>query len=76
MSIKSILFFTLLFLGIYYLYFNSQWLDIFHKYFSFLILLIGIGAVFVYPISQKIFEGKSLKSIKKTLVKKYKKKSK
>ena len=76
MSIKPIIFFLFLFLGIYYLYFNSQWLDTFHKYFSFIILIIGIGSVFVYPNSKKIFECESLKSIKKTLVKKYKKKSK
>ena len=47
MSIKPIIFFLFLFLGIYYLYFNSQWLDTFHKYFSFIILIIGIGSVFV-----------------------------
>ena len=76
MSIKSLIFFALLFLGIYYLYFNTFWLELFHKYFSFILLIIGIGAVFFYPISKKFFEGESLQSMKKTLVKKYKKKSK
>ena len=76
MSIKPILFFLCILALIMYLYFNSFYIDLFHTYFSFFLLLIGIVAVFLYPISKKFYEGKSLHSIKKHLVKKYKKKSK
>jgi len=76
MSIKSIIFFMFLLGLIMYLYFNSYAIDIFHKYCSFFLLLVGIVAIFLYPISKKVYEGDSMESIKKYLVKKYKKKSK
>jgi hypothetical protein len=75
MSYKSILFFLFLLSLIIYLYFNSFYIDLFQKYFSFILLIIGIISVFLYPISSKIYNGDSLKSVEKFLVKKYKKKS-
>ena len=75
MSCKSILFFLIILGLIIYLYFNSFYIDLCHKYISFIFLITGIIGVFLYPISNKIYNGDSLNSVKSLLVKKYKKKS-
>ena len=76
LSPKPYIFFSIILLFIIYLYFNIHYIDFFHKYISFILLICGIIGIFLYPISNKIFnEGESFNTIKKYLVRKYKKKS-
>ena len=73
-SIKPFIFFFIILLIIIYLYFNIQYIDIFHKYFSFVLLILGIIGIFLYPITNKIHDQESFESIKSLLIERFRKK--
>lgn len=74
-SIKPFIFFFFILLIIIYLYFHIYYIELFHKYFSFILLIFGIIGIFLYPISSKIHEYESFDSIKELLINKFKKKN-
>lgn len=73
-SIKPYVFFLLLLLLIMYLYFNIQYIEMFHKYFSFVLLICGIIGIFLYPIANKIHDQESFESIKSLVIERFRKK--
>lgn len=73
-SVKPFIFFFIILLLIIYLYFNIQYIDIFHKYFSFILLICGIIGIFLYPITNKIHDQESFESIKSLLIERFRKK--
>lgn len=75
-SIKPFLFFLFILLIIIYLYFNIHYIDLFHKYFSFILLICGIIGIFLYPITNTIHDQESFESIKSLLVERFGRKSK
>lgn len=73
-SVKPYVFFLLLLLLIIYLYFNIQYIEMFHKYFSFVLLICGIIGIFLYPIANKIHDQESFESIKSLVIERFRKK--
>lgn len=73
-SIKPYLFFFIILIIIIYLYFNIHYIDVFHKYFSFILLICGIIGIFLYPISNKLHDQESFENIKDLLINRFKKK--
>ena len=73
-SIKPYLFFFIILIIIIYLYFNIHYIDVFHKYFSFILLICGIVGIFLYPISNNLHDQESFENIKDLLINRFKKK--
>jgi len=73
-SIKPYVFFLFILLLIIYLYFNIQYIEMFHKYFSFVLLICGIIGIFLYPIANKIHDQESFESIKSLVIERFRKK--
>ena len=73
-SVKPFIFFFIILILIIYLYFNIHYIDIFHKYFSFFLLICGIIGIFLYPLANKIHDQESFESIKSLLIERFKKK--
>ena len=46
----------------------------FHKYFSFILLICGIIGIFLYPIANKIHDQESFESIKSLVIERFRKK--
>ena len=75
-SIKPFIFFFIILLVIIYLYFNIQYIDAFHRYFSFILLICGIIGIFLYPIANTIHDQESFDTVKGLLIKRFGKKKK
>ena len=73
-SVKPFIFFFLILLLIIYLYFNIQYIDMFHRYFSFVLLICGIIGIFLYPLANTIHDQESFDNIKSLLIKRFGKK--
>jgi hypothetical protein len=73
-SMKPFIFFLFILLLIIYLYFNIQYIEMFHKYFSFILLICGIIGIFLYPIANKIHDQESFESIKSLVIERFRKK--
>lgn len=73
MSIKSILFFGVIFIILLFLYFNNTYLSNIQVIIRFLFIIAGLGAIFFYPIVKNYHGNYDYRSFKKYLVKNYKK---
>lgn len=73
MSIKSILFFAVIFVILLFMYFNNEYLSNIQNVIRFLFVIAGIGAIFFYPIVKNYHGNYDYNSFKKYLVKNYKK---
>ena len=77
MSVKSILFFIVLFGLILYLYFYSEtvgkWIP-FGWTIRIVVLMVGLLGIFFPTVIQKWRDGDSLEEIKEHMIEKYKKK--
>ena len=76
MNIKAILFFSIIFLLLFYLYFSYNSMNIFpfETSIKFIVLIIGIIGIMFPNIFNMIKEGRDNKSIKKYIINKYKNK--
>lgn len=76
MNIKAILFFSTIFLLLFYLYFSNNSMNIFpfESSIKFIVLIIGIIGIMFPNIFNMIKEGYDNKSIKKYIINKYKNK--
>lgn len=77
MNYKGILFFTVIFIFLFYIYFQydkiTQYFP-FENYIKFIVLIIGIIGIFMPQIISMVRDGKTNEEIKKFMIDKYKKK--
>lgn len=73
MSIKSIIFFSLLFLIIIYLYFNNEFINKCQSLIKYSAIIIGILMMFLYPLSGYLYGEYDYNEIKYVLLDKFKK---
>ena len=75
MNIKPIIFFVIIFMFLIYLYFSYNSLNYFpfENTIKFIVLIIGIIGIMFPNIIQMLKEGKNNDTIKKYIIKKYKK---
>ena len=76
MSIKSIIFFFIVFLILIYLYFNSEFIMKCQSIIKYFVIIIGILMIFLYPISNQIYGEFDYDDFKNIMVNKFKKKHK
>ena len=75
MSIKSIIFFLIVFLILIYLYFNSEFIMKCQSIIKYFVIIIGILMIFLYPISNQIYGEFDYDDFKNIMVNKFKKNS-
>lgn len=73
MSIKSIIFFVFVFLILIYLYFNSEFILKCQSIIKYIVIIIGILMIFLYPISNQIYGDFDYEELKDTMIGKFKK---
>ncbi len=66
MSIKSIIFFFIIFLILIYLYFNSEFIIKCQSIIKYIAIIIGILMIFLYPIANQIYGDFDYEELKKT----------
>jgi hypothetical protein len=76
MNIKAILFFSVIFLMLFYLYFSYNTINLFpfENSIKFIVLIVGIIGIMFPNIIDMVKSGYDNKSIKKYIINKYKNK--